>query len=64
MDAALATTLVSTAGSVIVGIFGMFFTANQIGRRIDDTNQNLRDFRTEFNTFKDTVNRETRGSRS
>lgn len=56
MDPALATTVVSTSGAVIVGVFGMFFTASQIGKRIDDTNQNLREFRAEFNTFRDAVN--------
>lgn len=67
MDAALATTIVSTGGAVIVGVFGMFFTANQLGRRIDDlrvdlnrriddTNQSLRDLRNEFTQFKDMVN--------
>ncbi|MFZ0588869.1 MAG: hypothetical protein WAM39_00150, partial [Bryobacteraceae bacterium] len=60
-------TIVSTSGAVIVGVFGMFFTANQLGRRIDDlrvdlnrriddTNQNLRDLRNEFTQFKDMVN--------
>ncbi|HEX4808323.1 MAG TPA: hypothetical protein VH325_05305 [Bryobacteraceae bacterium] len=67
MDSALATTIVSSAGSVIVGVFGMFFTANQLGRRIDETNHNLnrrmdelnanvREFRTGFNVFRDAVN--------
>jgi hypothetical protein len=55
MDPALTTTIVSTGGPVIVGVFGMFFTANQIGRRIDNTNQNLRDLRAEFTSFKDMV---------
>ncbi|HEX4230356.1 MAG TPA: hypothetical protein VHZ07_16895 [Bryobacteraceae bacterium] len=63
----MATAIVSSAGSVIVAIFGMFFTANQLGRRIDDTNQslnrridelnaNFREFRSEFNVFGDAVN--------
>jgi len=56
MDPTLSTTIVSTGGAVIVGVFGMFFTENQIGRRIDDTNQNLRDLRVEFTAFKDMVN--------
>ncbi len=56
MDPALTSTIVSTGGAVIVGVFGMFFTANQIGRRIDDTNQSLRDLRAEFTSFKDMVN--------
>jgi hypothetical protein len=41
MDTALLTTIVSTSGAVITGIFGMFFTANQLGRRIDDTTNQL-----------------------
>ncbi len=67
MDAGLTTTIVSTGGAVIVGVFGMFFTANQLGRRIDDlradTNSrmkelgdDLKDLRNEFTSFKDMVN--------
>lgn len=55
VDTALATTLVSTSGAVIVGVFGMFINSSQLGKRIDDTNQNLREFRSEFNAFRDTV---------
>ena len=65
------TTIVSTGGAVIVGVFGMFFTANQLGRRIDglradtntrltefreDTNKGLSELRIEFNAFRDMVN--------
>ena len=67
MDTALLTTIVSTGGAVIVGLFGMFFTANQLGRRIDDlrTDSNARmgeinnrmgELRAEFNAFRDLVN--------
>jgi len=63
MDSSLATAIVSSAGSVIVAIFGMFFTANQLGRRIDDTNrriddvnQTVHEFRSEFNMFRDAIN--------
>ena len=63
MDTAIMTTIVPTAGAVITGIFGMFFTANQIGRRMDDLKTDLRDlrvefseWRVEFHTFKDMVN--------
>ncbi len=41
MDTALLTTIVSTSGAVITGVFGMFFMANQLGRRIDDSNVSL-----------------------
>jgi hypothetical protein len=41
MDTALLTTIVSTSGAVITGVFGMFFMANQLGRRIDDSNASL-----------------------
>ena len=41
MDTALATTIVSSGGAVIVGVFGMFFTANQLGKRMDDLNSQL-----------------------
>jgi len=67
MDTALTTTIVSTSGAVITGIFGMFFTANQLGKRIDDTTNQLgkrlddlrvdiRELRSEFYAFKDVVN--------
>ena len=56
MDTALTTTIVSTGGAVVVGVFGMFFTANQIGKRVDDLRQDFRDLRSEFTTFKDLVN--------
>jgi hypothetical protein len=36
MDTGVTTTIVSTSGAVITGVLGMFFTANQLGRRIDD----------------------------
>ena len=67
MDTALLTTIVSTGGAVIVGVFGMFFTANQLGRRIDDLradsnarmgeiNNRMGELRAEFNAFRDLVN--------
>jgi hypothetical protein len=55
MDTALMTTIVSTSGAVITGIFGMFFTANQLGKRIDDLRGDIRDFRSEVYAFKDVV---------
>jgi hypothetical protein len=55
VDTAVATTLVSTSGAVIVGVFGMFINSSQLAKRIDDTNQNLREYRAEFNAFRDTV---------
>jgi hypothetical protein len=63
MDTALTTTIVSTSGAVITGIFGMFFTANQLGKRIDDVGKRIddlrvdvRELRGEFYAFKDVVN--------
>lgn len=63
MEPSLTTTIVSTGGAVIVGVFGMFFANNQIGKRLDDLRQDFRDlrsefngFRAEFNGFKETVN--------
>jgi hypothetical protein len=41
MDSALLTTLISTGGAVITGVFGMFFTANQLGKRMDDLNNKV-----------------------
>ena len=56
MDTTLTTTIVSTSGAVVTGIFGMFFTANQLGKRIDDLRVDIRELRAEFYTFKDVVN--------
>ena len=67
MDPSLTSTIVSTGGAVIVGVFGMFFANNQIGKRLDDLRQDttknfdsirqdLRDLTSEFHDFKDTVN--------
>jgi predicted RNA-binding protein with PIN domain len=56
MDTTLATTIVSTSGAVVVGLGGMWISTNQMGRRMDDIRQDLRDLRMEFNQFKDMVN--------
>jgi len=56
MDTTLTTTIVSTSGAAITGIFGMFFTANQLGKRIDDLRVDIRELRSEFYAFKDVVN--------
>ena len=67
MDTTLTTTIVSTSGAVITGIFGMFFTANQLGKRIDDNGNQLgkriddlrgdvKELRAEFYAFKDVMN--------
>jgi hypothetical protein len=55
MDTTLTTTIVSTSVAVITGIFGMFFTANQLGKRIDDMRVDIRELRAEFYAFKDVV---------
>jgi len=52
MDTALTTRIVSTSGAVITGICGMFFTANQLGKRIDDLRVDVRELRAEFNAFR------------
>jgi hypothetical protein len=63
MDTTLTTAIVSTSGAVITGVFGMFFTANQLGKRIDDLRGDVRGlreelhaFKSEFYAFKDVVN--------
>jgi len=56
MDTTVTTTIVSTSGAVITGIVGMFFTANQLGKRIDDMRVDIRELRAEFYAFKDVVN--------
>lgn len=57
MDSTFTTTIVSTSGAVITGIGGMFFTANQLGKRIDDVRVDIRELRSEFYAFQDVVNR-------
>jgi hypothetical protein len=63
MDTALTTTIVSTSGAVITGVVGMFFTAtqlgkriddisNQLGKRIDDLRVDVRDLRGELEAFR------------
>jgi len=52
MDTTLTTAIVSTSGAVITGVFGMFFTANQLGRRIDDLRADVRELRAEFSAYK------------
>lgn len=52
MDTALTTTIVSTSGAVITGVLGMFFTTNQLGKRIDDLRVDVRDLRGEMNAFR------------
>jgi hypothetical protein len=56
MDTALTTTIVSTSGAVITGVFGMFFAVNQLGKRIDDLRADVRVLSSEFYAFKDVVN--------
>jgi hypothetical protein len=67
MDSALLTTIVSTGGAVITGVCGMFITANQLGKRVDDlrisvnrdidsVRVDIKELRSEFYAFKDVVN--------
>ena len=68
MDTVTINILVSTGGAVIVGVFGMFFTANQLGKRIDDTNTRIGELRMDFKelrndlAFKDVVTASLRRS--
>ena len=64
MDSTLATAIVSSAGSVIVAIFGMFFTANQLGRRIDDSNHRIDEINQGLNRRIDELNGNFREFRS
>ena len=56
MDSQLATTIVSTGGAVIVGLGGMWISANQTGKRIDDLIHRFDRFEDEFRAFKEVVN--------
>lgn len=56
MDTTLTNTIVGTSGAMITGIFGMFFTANQLGKRIDDLRVDFKELRAEFYAFKDVMN--------
>jgi predicted nucleic acid-binding Zn-ribbon protein len=59
----LITTIVSTGGAVIVGLAGIWASAQQLGKRMDDMNKRIDDLNRRmdrledsFNTFKDVVN--------
>ncbi len=56
MDSATINTIISTSGAVIVGVAGMYINSSQLGKRIDDLRQDIRDLRAEFYAFKDLVN--------
>lgn len=56
MDTGLATTIVSTGGAVIVGVFGLYFHSSQMGKRVDDLMRRIDRLEDEFRSFKDTVN--------
>jgi predicted RNA-binding protein with PIN domain len=67
METSVTTTIISTGGAVLVGLGGMWISANQIGKRIDDltTRVNrledrfaaeLKDLRQELAAFKEVVN--------
>ena len=41
MDNQVITTIVSTGGAVIVGLAGMWFSTNQLGKRLDDLSRRI-----------------------
>lgn len=55
MDTATINILISTSGSVIVGVAGMFITANQLGKRMDSLERRIDRLEDEFHAFKDVV---------
>ncbi len=60
MDPSLTNTIVSTGGAVIVGIFGMFFANNQIGKRLDDFGKRLDDLRQDSAKNFDSIRQDLR----
>jgi hypothetical protein len=67
VDNQIITTIISTGGAVIVGLGGMWITAHQLGKRMDDLkdglNKRMDDFgrrldrlEESFTGFKDVVN--------
>ncbi len=63
MDNALLTTIISTGGSVIVGLGAMWIATNQLGKRLDDFGHRLDDLsrrieklNDQFLDFKEVVN--------
>ncbi len=45
MDTALTTTIVSTSAPLITSVLGMFIMVNQVGKRIDNLQVNIRELR-------------------
>jgi len=41
VDNQVITTIVSTGGAVIVGLAGMWFSTNQLGKRLDDLSRRI-----------------------
>jgi len=67
LDNQVITTIISTGGAVIVGLGGMWITAHQLGKRmddlrdglgkrIDDHGKRLERLEDSFTAFKDVVN--------
>jgi hypothetical protein len=56
MDGQLAVVLVSTGGSVIVGLGGMWIATNQFGKRLDSVERRMERLEDTFNVFKKIVN--------
>jgi hypothetical protein len=50
------TTLISTSGTVLVGLGGMWISTNQIGNRMADLTRRFERLEDEVRTFKEMVN--------
>lgn len=55
MDNAIVTTIISTSGAVIVGVAGMWISANQMGKRLDDFGKRLDDFGRRLDRLADSL---------
>ena len=55
METSVITTIISTSGAVIVGPGGMWISANQVGKRIDDLARCMERLEDEVRTFQDVV---------
>ena len=56
MPSDIIVTLISTSGAVITGIFGMWISTNQLGKRIDRLEKQYDRLEDRFSTFQEVVN--------
>jgi len=56
MENTVITTLISTAGAVVVGLGGMWISTNQPGSRISDLTKRFERLEDELRTFREIVN--------